>query len=60
MLHHKTLKPFFQQAGVLDNEVHDAIDEVREAFGICTESGKPAPSYKISLTHVNEEFNMKV
>eukprot|EP00177_Eucheuma_denticulatum_P007832 GFKZ01014258.1.p1 GENE.GFKZ01014258.1~~GFKZ01014258.1.p1 ORF type:complete len:1202 (-),score=97.36 GFKZ01014258.1:1881-5486(-) len=49
-----------RQAGVLSDEVKNAVHEVSEACGICASTGRPAPSVKISLTHVNEAFNREI
>lgn len=54
------IKAVFEQAGALTDGLSEAIDTVENACGICRSSGRPAASRKISLTHVNEAFNMEL
>lgn len=54
------IKSVFEQAGILTDDLSTAIDKVDDACGICRSSGRPAASRKVSLTHVNEAFNMEV
>lgn len=54
------IKGVCDDAGVLTQALETAIDNVGAACGICAQSGKPAPTNKISLTHVNERFNMEI
>lgn len=46
-----------RDAGILDEPLRDAIKDTVKACDICSKSWQPAHSRKISLTHVNEEFN---
>lgn len=54
------IKSIFEQAGALKDGLSDAIDMVENACGICKSSGRPAANRKVSLTHVNEAFNMEL
>lgn len=49
-----------EQAGVLTRDLDTVIGDMQKACGICAAEGQTAPSKKISLTHVNERFNMEV
>lgn len=49
-----------RQAGILTPALQEAIENVHAACDICTSSGRPKSSSKISLAHVNEAFNMEV
>lgn len=44
----------------MSEELEDAIDDIDAACEVCARHGKPLPSKKISLTHVNEAFNEEV
>lgn len=65
-IHHLThanpeqIKNVCDQAGILNPALDQAIQKVSEACDICASTGRPATSNKISLTHVNEAFNMEV
>lgn len=54
------IKSVCQQAGIPTDRIENAIDEVTDACSICARTGYPSPSKKISLTHVNEAFNIAV
>lgn len=58
--HPDQIKSICQQAGILNEDIAKAIDDVAEACIICARSGYPAPSTNISLNHVNEAFKMEV
>lgn len=50
-------KRFMREGGKLTEEVEREIIEVYRACELCCRSGQPAASRKISMTHVNQEFN---
>lgn len=54
------MKRLFKDARMGNRKVCEACDKVYEACDICTSSGRPHNSKKISLTHVNEGFNEEV
>lgn len=49
-----------KDAGWLTQELKEAIKLVSQNCQSCTLSGPPAPSRKISLTHVNMGFNVEI
>lgn len=49
-----------QDAGILDDRLDDAITKVSEACEVCTKNGRPKPSRKVSVTHVDESFNEEI
>lgn len=49
-----------KQAGWLNDEVEKAIEKVSRECETCARSGRPPPSKKLSLTHVNQDFNDEV
>lgn len=51
------IKAISLDGGVLDESLEAAIEKVVTACEICTSSGRPTSSKKVSLTHVNEAFN---
>lgn len=55
--HADTVKDLCKQAGVLTNNLEQAIDDVDNACEICARNGHRLPSKKVSLNHVNEAFN---
>lgn len=54
------VKTICEQAGILTSNLGEAIDKVDEACEVCVQSGRPIPSKKVSLTHVNEAFNEEI
>lgn len=46
--------------GILITQLNEAIDKVYDACEVCVKSGRPTPSKKVSLTHVNEAFNQDI
>ena len=59
-VHPEQLKDICDRVGILTNELASAIDTVDSSCNICAQHGRPLPSKKISLTHVNEAFNEEV
>lgn len=49
-----------KDANMMTDELEQAIVKVFTACEICTKNGRPKPSRKVSLTHVNEEFNQEL
>lgn len=49
-----------KDANMLDDALDEAIDKVFAACEVCAKNGRPKPSRKVSLTHVNEGFNEEV
>ena len=56
----KEIKSILNDAGVLNEELSDYCEEVHNSCDICASSGRPAHRKKVSITHVNEEFNVSV
>lgn len=54
------LSTLFEDAGMMTDKVKKAIDKVTSSCIPCTKSGRPANSTKISLKHVNKDFNAEV
>lgn len=54
------MKPLCKEANMLDEELLTTIDEVFRAYEICTKNGRPTTSRKVSLTHVNQVFNVEL
>ena len=54
------IKSLCKDAGILNPRLSQAIDLVDDSCGICVQNGRPLPSRKISLTHVNQAFNQEV
>ena len=54
------MRHLFQDANMLDNELEDAIEQVCNACEVCAKNGRPLPSKKVSLTHVNQAFNAEL
>lgn len=54
------VKAICKQAGILTDELEKAIDKVDKACEVCVRNGRPIPSKKISLTHINEAFNQEI
>lgn len=49
-----------EEAGWLTSDLKRAIEKVSDNCPSCALSGPPAPSRKISLSHVNEGFNAEI
>ena len=49
-----------KDADMMGPELEDAIKRVFGACEICAKNGRPLPSKKVSLTHVNQEFNVEL
>lgn len=56
----KELQKLFEKAGMLTPKIKNAIKKVTTACNPCAWSGRPSKTRKISLKHVNEEFNVEV
>lgn len=56
----KQISEICRQAGIMNTELQKAIEEVDKACDICASSGRPEPSKKISLSHINEAFNVEI
>ena len=54
------MKLLCKEANMLDEPLETAIDRVYEACEVCVKNGRPAPSRKVSLTHVNQAFNVEL
>lgn len=54
------MKIICPQAGILTYIIAKMIDKVYHECGICARSERSTPVQKVSLTHVNEAFNMEV
>lgn len=50
----------FEEAGMLTPRIKKAIDKVTKACTPCARSGRPKNSRKLSLKHVNKDFNIEV
>ena len=53
----REMKELCRGAGMMTAELGKAIEEVCAACEVCAKNGAPKHSRKVSLTHVNEEFN---
>lgn len=53
-------KIIFAEAGILNEENDRKISRISEACEICATAGRLLHARKVSLTHVNEEFNEEV
>ena len=51
------IKDLCYNAGILDDELSNAIDTVAAECEVCVKNGRPASMRKISMTHVNAAFN---
>lgn len=58
--HSDDMKAILSDAGRLDEGAKRACEEVFKACPICATTGRPAQHRKVSLTHVNEEFNQEL
>lgn len=58
--HPTELRELCEDAGILDKNLDDLISQVSAACEICNKNGRPHPSRKVSLTHVNEAFNEEI
>lgn len=54
------MKTIYAHAGILTKSLEEAIDKVDEACEVCVRNGRPIPSKKVSLSHVNEAFNQEI
>ena len=54
------MKTLCEEAGMLDEELIAAIERVCEACEVCAKNGRPIPSKKVSLSHVNQAFNVEI
>ena len=54
------MRKLLEDAGQLTTELSEACGRVHEACEVCVSTGRPAHKRKISLTHVNEEFNQSL
>lgn len=54
------MQTILKDAGILTNEMRDIITNVTRNCEICVKSGPPKVSRKISISHVNEAFNIEV
>ena len=59
-VHPEQLKEVCKAAGILTDDLASAIDTVDASCNICIQHGRPLPSKKVSLTHVNEAFNEEI
>ena len=51
------MRDLCKDGGILNDELDNAIERVVSACDICTKNGRPKPTTKVSLSHVNEDFN---
>lgn len=58
--HTDDMKAILQDAGRLSNEAKRACDDVFNSCPVCVTTGRPAQHKKVSLTHVNSEFNQEL
>lgn len=58
--HPQQTKLVWHQAGILAPELERAIDGIDALCKICMWSIWPGPSQRISLSHINEAFNMEI
>lgn len=54
------VKNLCRHAGILSEDLEDAIDAIDAACEVCARHGRPLPLKKISLTPVNEAFNEEI
>ena len=54
------MKLLCKEANMLDEPLETAIDRVCNACEVFVKNGRPAPSKKVSLTHVNQAFNVNL
>lgn len=54
------IKYICENAGILNEELSNAIENVNDACEVCVRIGRPASIRKISLTHVNAAFNQEL
>lgn len=55
--HPTQIKRIFKEAGWLKSELSSAIYSVTNEYSSLVMSGAPAPSRKLSLNHINQDFN---
>lgn len=58
--HPEQMKRICHEAGWLTPELTDAIITVANECPSCAMSGTPAPSKKLSINHINQDFNEEV
>lgn len=56
----KELEALFREAGLLTPKIKNAIAKIESSCITCATSGRPVQTKKISLKHVNKEFNVEV
>ena len=54
------MKRLCTEAGLFSKELEEAIDTVCAACEVCAKNGLPVPTRKVSLTHVNQAFNVEI
>ena len=54
------MKELFEDASLLSGGIGKACDRVHRACDICASTGRPKDKKKVSLTHVNEAFNVEI
>lgn len=58
--HSEDMKSILQDAGRLDEVSSRACDEVFNPCPVCGTTGRPSRHWKVSITHVNSEFNQEL
>lgn len=54
------MKLLCTEANMLNSNLEAAIEQVCNACDVCAKNGRPAPTKKISITHVNQAFNVEI
>lgn len=54
------MKQLFKDGNMSNERINDACEKIHQACDICTSTGRPRNSKKISLSHVNEAFNEEI
>ena len=54
------MKLLCKEADMLDKQLEAAIEQVCNACDVCAKNGRPVPTKKVSLTHVNQAFNVEL
>ena len=54
------MKTLCMEAGMLDDELTAAIERVFQACEFSAKNGRPTPSKKVYVSHVNQAFNVEI